>query len=122
LIYQKNNLTTDQQVQTMKTATYLYQHSILDPKKKYISDYENIGDFTKECQVVLYSNKKKIISVFYILIANGTSPSVFLNSLKEYKPIIRDGHIHNPMCEYAKNDECDCPCNRKWHGLCGVGA
>lgn len=119
MIYQKYNLTHQEQIDTMKSAKEWYENYKLDPKKKYISDYENQGDWRKEGEVILYSNKKKILSIIYTILANKASPNEFITSLKEYKPIIRDGKIHNPMCEYAKGDDCDCPCMRKWHGLAG---
>jgi hypothetical protein len=103
-----------EQIKLMEQAKLFYEESKLDPKKKYVSDFGNDGE------MILYNNKKKIIKVIYAMFANNRTPTVFIFSLMEYKPVIRDGKIHNPLCEFAIGDTCNCPCNEKYHGWKGV--
>jgi hypothetical protein len=120
MLTQYRSLSFDDQIKTMNEAKTYYENYSLDPKKKYLSDYENQNDYRYEGEFILYSNKKKIILVIYTILANGNRPYEFIRSLIEYKPIIRDGKIHNPLCEYAIGSSCYCPCKEKYHGLKGM--
>lgn len=115
VIYTKSCLSVVEQERFMKDAKEYYEVFKLDPKKKYLSDYED----TDKGEPILYNNKKKVLLTIYAIVSNGNSPHEFINSLKEYKPIYRDGKIHNPLCEYATGTDCDCPCNHEYHGLHG---
>ena len=40
-------------------------------------------------------------------------------SLTPLVKVYREGKYHNPLCEYAKGDNCSCWCSEKYHGMNG---
>lgn len=86
-------------------------------KEKYVSNFENEGTLNEGLNK-LYS-KKQIKLKIYSMIQNNQYNYNFINSLQKALVIMRDGKIHNLLCEYATGTSCSCWCSEKYHGMFG---
>lgn len=86
---------------------------------RYFTEYFANEENNFEGKIIRSSEVRKFFKHF--IYENQSQKIMQLyQSLRKIKPIYRDGKIHNPECEYAIGDLCDCWCAEKYHGLKGV--
>ena len=86
---------------------------------RYYTDYFSTIENDYQGKIIRSSEVKKYFNTFIYTHQEHLIQKLF-ESLKQIKPIYRDGNIHNPECEFACGDLCDCWCAEKYHGLKGV--